>query len=108
MISSLGLLLAFGAVCCAGIGWLCCRSNVWWNLAGVSLAIIVALYCGGVALILVVGSVDAGESPRLAGVLSVLALMLISCVAVLSAKRGLVNRKYLFHLCGSASKSVTR
>jgi hypothetical protein len=54
----------------------------------VSLATIVAVYCGGVALVLVIGSVDAGESPRLGGVLSVLAFTSIACAAVVSAKFG--------------------
>jgi hypothetical protein len=89
MISGLGSLLALGALCSAAVEWLCRRSRVWFKLAGVSLAMLVALYCCGVALMLVVGSVDAGESPRLPGVLSVLAFTTIACAAVVSATLGL-------------------
>ena len=88
MISGLSSLLAFGAVCVAGIAWLC-RCSGWFKFAGVSLAMLVAVYCGGVALILVIGSVGAGETPRLGGILSVLSFSAIACAAVVSAKLGL-------------------
>ena len=87
IVLGIGRLLAFGAVAVALIAWLCSRAFAWSRRAGVVFAAIVAGYCGGVAAILVIGSIDAGDSLRLGGVLSVAAFMSIACGAILSAKR---------------------
>lgn len=87
MVTGLGSVLAFGAILIALIGWLCSRADVWSRRAGVLLATVVASYAGGVALILVIGSAEAGESPRLGGVLSVMTLGSIACAAVVTARR---------------------
>jgi len=79
--------LASGAIVIALIGWLCGRADVWTRCAGVLLATVVATYAGGVALILVIGTADAAESPRLGGVLSVLTLGSIAYAAVATARR---------------------
>ena len=62
IVLGIGRLLAFGAVAVALIAWLCSRAFAWSRRAGVVLAAIVAGYCGGVAAILVIGSIDAGDS----------------------------------------------
>ena len=87
MVTDLGSVLASGAILIALIGWLCSRADVWSRRAGVLLATVVASYAGGVALILVIGSAEAGESPRLGGVLSVRTLGSIACAVVVTARR---------------------
>jgi hypothetical protein len=87
MVTGLGSVLASGAILIALIGWLCSRADVWSRRAGVLLATVVASYAGGVALILVIGSAEAGESPRLGGVLSVMTLGSIACAVVVTARR---------------------
>jgi hypothetical protein len=91
MISGLAMTLVFGALWIAVIAWLCGRTHVWSRRAGVLLAAVVASYCAGVALILVIGSVDDGDSLRSGGFLSVLTFALIACATAWSAGRVLVK-----------------
>ena len=95
MISGLGLMLAFGALWIVLIAWLCSRAHIWSRRVGLLLAAIVASYCAGVALILVIGSVADGDSLRLGGLLSVVTFALLACAAVVSAKRGLARTQPL-------------
>ncbi len=87
----LGGLLGFGAVCVALIAWLCSRASAWSRRAGVALAVLVTGYCGAVAAILVIGSIDAGDSMRLGGVLTIAVFTVIAGTAILTATRGLAR-----------------
>jgi hypothetical protein len=87
ILADVGPMLAFGAIVIALIGWLSSRANVWSRRAGALLATIVALYAGGVALILVIGAIEAGEPFRWGGTFSVLTLGGIACAAVVSLRR---------------------
>ena len=91
IVLGIGRLLAFGAVAVALIAWLCSRAFAWSRRAGVVLAAIVAGYCGGVAAILVIGSIDAGDSLRLGGVLSTAVFGFIAVSVILSTKRGMAR-----------------
>jgi hypothetical protein len=86
MILGLGSFLAFGALWLAVIAWLCRLAGAWSRRIGVLLAIVVASYCSAVALILVIGAIEAGDSLRLGGILSVVAHAVIACGAVLSIR----------------------
>jgi len=91
MISGLGLTLAFAGLWIAPIAWLCSRAHIWTRRAGMVLATVVASYCAGVALILVVGSAADREPIRLGGFLSVVTFVLIGIATVVSARRGRVK-----------------
>jgi hypothetical protein len=95
MMLGIGGLLTFGAVCVAMVSWLCSREFVWSRRAGVLLASLVAVYCGGIALILTVGSIDARESLRPGGPLSVVAFTVIAGSAIVSARRGLSRNSHV-------------
>jgi hypothetical protein len=93
MLAGLGSLLLFGALCVSAIGWLCHRRRVWVRVAGVFLAMVMTIYCLGVALILVAGSVAAQETPRVGGVLSTLAFAGIACATAATAGHGVVKNR---------------
>jgi len=88
----LASMIVFGGACTALVARMCSRSSVWSRRAGVLMACAIAVYFGGVAVVLVIGSLSDGTSLRLAGSLTVTVFASITCGAVMGARRGLLKK----------------